>query len=94
MAIGRKEVEHVASLARLALTEDEKKAYEEELRDVITFMDKLEELDTEGIEPTIHVLDMNNVFRKDEIQESLPIDDVLKNAPDSEEGCFVVPSIL
>ena len=94
MAIGRKEVEYVASLARLALTEDEKKAYEEELRDVITFMDKLEELDTEGIEPTIHVLDMNNIFRKDEIQESLPIEDVLKNAPDSEEDYFVVPSIL
>ena len=94
MAIGRKEVEHVASLARLALNEDEKKAYEEELKDVITFMDKLEELDTEGIEPTIHVLDMHNVFRKDEVQESLPIEDVLKNAPDSEEDYFVVPSIL
>lgn len=94
MAIGRKEVEHVASLARLALTENEKKIYEEELRDVITFMNKLEELDTEDIEPTIHVLDMNNVFRKDEIQKSLPIEDVLKNAPDSEEDYFVVPSIL
>lgn len=94
MAIGRKEVEHVASLARLALNEEEKRDYEEELKDVITFMDKLEELDTEGIEPTIHVLDMQNVFRKDEIQESLPIEDVLKNAPDSEGDYFVVPSIL
>ena len=94
MSIGRKEVEHIASLARLALTEDEKKVYEKELRDVITFMDKLEELDTKDIDPAIHILDINNVFRKDEIQESLPIEDVLKNAPDSEENYFIVPSIL
>lgn len=94
MAIGRKEVEHVASLARLSLTEDEKCAYEEELKDVLTFMDKLGELDTEGVEPTIHVLDMQNVFRDDEIKEGLPIEDVLKNAPEQEDDCFVVPSIL
>lgn len=94
MAIGKKEVEHVALLARLTLTEGEKKIYEKELKDVINFIDKLEELEIDNIEPTTHVINMNNIFRKDIVQKSLPIEDVLKNAPDSEENYFIVPSIL
>ena len=94
MSITRKDVEHVADLCRLGLEEDEKTRYETELNDVLKFMEKLNELDTEGVEPTSHVLEIFNVFRKDEVVRSLDVEEALANAPDREEDCFRVPSIL
>ena len=94
MSITRKDVEHVAGLCRLGLGEDEKARYETELNDVLEFMEKLNELDTEGIEPTTHVLDLQNVFRKDVVVPSIDVEEALANAPDREEDCFKVPSIL
>jgi len=94
MSITKKDVVHVAGLARLGLSDDEMQKYEKELNDVLNFMEKLNELNTEGIEPTSHVLDIHNVFRHDVVEASLNVEDVLANAPDRDEDYFKVPSIL
>ena len=94
MSITKEDVLHVAELARLGLTEEEVPLVEKELNDVLSFMAKLNELDTEGISPTTHVLDLYNVFREDLVLESMGVEDVLANAPDREEDYFRVPSIL
>lgn len=94
MGITINDVKHVAILSRLGLNDDELQKYEEELNDVLNFMEKLNELDTQGIEPTSHVLDIYNVFRTDIIEKSLDLEDVLANAPDRDDDCFKVPSIL
>ncbi len=94
MSITNKDVLHVAGLARLGLNDEETIAYEKELNDVLDFMEKLNKLDTEGVEPTNHVLDIHNVFRTDIIEASLDVEDVLANAPDRDDDYFKVPSIL
>jgi aspartyl-tRNA(Asn)/glutamyl-tRNA(Gln) amidotransferase subunit C len=88
------QVKHVAHLARLAITEEEAKLFTEQLGDIIQFAEQLNELDTEGVEPTSHVLDMKNVLREDKPEKGLPVEDVLKNAPDHEDGQIRVPSVL
>lgn len=88
------EVKHVANLARLAITEDEADKLTKQLDSIITFAEQLNELDTEGIEPTTHVLNMKNILREDKAEEGLPREEVLKNAPDHQDGQFKVPSIL
>ncbi|KAF0090998.1 MAG: aspartyl-tRNA(Asn)/glutamyl-tRNA (Gln) amidotransferase subunit C [Fusobacteria bacterium] len=94
MGITINDVKHVAILSRLGLNDEELQKYEEELNDVLNFMEKLNELDTQGVEPTSHVLDIHNVFRTDIIEKSLDLEDVLANAPDREDDYFKVPSIL
>ncbi|WP_078550231.1 Asp-tRNA(Asn)/Glu-tRNA(Gln) amidotransferase subunit GatC [Litchfieldia alkalitelluris] len=88
------QVKHVANLARLAVTEDEAKMFAKQLDDIITFAEQLNELDTEQVEPTSHVLPVKNVLREDVPQKGLPVEDVLKNAPDAKDGHFRVPSII
>jgi aspartyl-tRNA(Asn)/glutamyl-tRNA(Gln) amidotransferase subunit C len=94
MSITIKDVRHVAILSRLGLNDEEFQKYEKELNDVLNFMEKLNELDTQGVEATSHVLDIHNVFRTDIIEKSLDLEDVLANAPDRDDDCFKVPSIL
>ena len=94
MSVERKDVEHVALLARLALTEEEIAMYTTELNAVLSFMDKLNELDTSQVSPTTHVLDLQNVFREDEVGQSMAVEDVVANAPEQRDGQFKVPRIL
>lgn len=94
MAIGIHEVEHVAKLARLELTEEEKRLFAEQLGAILEYAAKLNELDTSGVEPTTHVLPISNVLRGDEIRPSWPLEQVLRNAPDEEDGQFKVPAVL
>jgi len=94
MKLSKQEVEHVAKLARLAVSEEEKEAFSRQLSEILTYVGKLNELDTSKIEPTSHVLDLNNVFRDDIVRESLPPEDVLANAPDRENNHFRVPKII
>jgi len=88
------EVEHVARLARLELNEEEKRRFAEQLGAILEYAAKLNELDTSGVEPTTHVLPISNVLREDEVRPSWPLDEVLRNAPDSEDGQFRVPAVL
>jgi len=92
MAISREQVEHVARLARLALTEDEVERFREQLSAILEAVGKGSELDLSGVEPTSHPLDLVNVFGDDEPRPSLPLDDVFANAPDPEGGFFGVPA--
>jgi aspartyl-tRNA(Asn)/glutamyl-tRNA(Gln) amidotransferase subunit C len=88
------QVKHVANLARLAITEEEAEKFTKQLDAIITFAEQLNELDTENVEPTSHVLDIKNVLREDIPQKGLPQEEVLKNAPEEKDGQFKVPSIL
>ncbi|MBB6731848.1 Asp-tRNA(Asn)/Glu-tRNA(Gln) amidotransferase subunit GatC [Cohnella zeiphila] len=94
MSITVKDVEHVANLARLELAEAEKERLAVELNAILKYAEKLNELDTEGVEPTSHVLPLYNVMREDEVRESLPLDKVMANAPEEEDGHIKVPAVL
>jgi aspartyl-tRNA(Asn)/glutamyl-tRNA(Gln) amidotransferase subunit C len=94
MKISKAEVEHVAWLARLELTENEKEQLTHHLNQLMMHFEKLRELDTTGVEPTSHSIPVKNVFREDVVGESLPTDEVLSNAPDSEDAYFVVPQVV
>ena len=93
MAIGRKEVEHIATLARLSLSEEEKTTLETDLNAILGYVEKLGALDTEGVEPTSHALDITNAFREDELILFVERENVLANAPARHEAFFRVPSI-
>ena len=94
MKIGVKEVEYVAGLARLRLSDEEKEEFTTQLDDILTYMDKLNEVDTTGVEPTSHVISIRNVLRNDEVRESLPSEPSLKNAPEKERSFYKVPKII
>ena len=88
------EVKYVANLARLAITEEEAEKFTNQLDAIISFAEQLNELDTDHVEPTSHVLDIKNVMREDIAKPGLPVEEVLKNAPDHENGQIRVPSII
>lgn len=92
--INKEQVKHVANLARLEISEQEAEMFTEQLSSIIKFAEQLNEIDTDGIEPTTHVLDLKNVMRKDEPRQWITREDALKNAPDQQDGQFRVPSIL
>ena len=94
MEISRQEVENVAKLARLELTETEKSAFTKQLSQILTHVETLKQYDTTGVEPTATVLAQSNVFRADEVRPSLPVERAVANAPASAEGFFVVPKII
>lgn len=94
MKLSKKDVEYVAKLARLELTEEEKEKYTIQLAKILEYVSKLNQLDTENIEPTSHVLPLQNVFREDEIKPSLSQEEILTNAPEKEDGYFKVKKVL
>ncbi|MCT4544253.1 MAG: Asp-tRNA(Asn)/Glu-tRNA(Gln) amidotransferase subunit GatC [Vallitalea sp.] len=94
MKITKEQVEHVANLARLNLTEEEKEEMISDMGVIIEFADRINELNIEDITPTAHVIPINNVFREDIVQPSFSRDELLKNAPNKEDGCFSVPRIV
>ncbi|HEY5595460.1 MAG TPA: Asp-tRNA(Asn)/Glu-tRNA(Gln) amidotransferase subunit GatC [Nitrospiria bacterium] len=94
MELSKDEVEYVAKLARLTVSEEEKEAFSRQLSEILTYVGKLNELDTSKVEPTSHVLDLSNVFRDDAVRESLSPADVLANAPDRDNNHFRVPKII
>ncbi|MCM3631032.1 Asp-tRNA(Asn)/Glu-tRNA(Gln) amidotransferase subunit GatC [Paenibacillus glycanilyticus] len=94
MSITIKDVEHVANLARLELSNEEKEQFTGQLNAILKYAEKLNGLDTDNVEPTSHVLPITNVMREDITRESLPIEKVLLNAPDEEDGQIKVPAVL
>ncbi|TWU07285.1 Aspartyl/glutamyl-tRNA(Asn/Gln) amidotransferase subunit C [Symmachiella macrocystis] len=90
----RDEIQRVAVLARLKLSDAELDSLTSELAQILGHMDQLNELDTEDVEPMVHAIELKNVFRTDEIRESLPRDEALANAPKSDGRYFHVPQIL
>lgn len=94
MKIQRSEVQAVARLARLALKNEELEALTGQMDQLLAYVEKLNELDTTGIEPTSHAVPMENAFRADEVKASLGIEKALANAPQYEDSCFVVPKVI
>lgn len=94
MALTNQEVEQVARLARLELSTEEKERFTHQLNDILTYVEKLKELDTSGVEPTAHAIPLRNVFREDKVRPSLDREAVLANAPAREEVFFKVPQIM
>ena len=89
-----KEIEYIAELARLHLTDEEKKLITPQLQDILSYVEKLNELDTAGVEPTAHILPLKNVWRPDERKKSLDQQKVPEMAPKKQEGMFRVPRVI
>jgi len=94
MKITLKDVEHVALLSRLELTDEEKGEQLRELNKILESMEVLNKVDTNDVEPLAHVLPIHNVLREDELRATLPKEKVLQNAPEEDEGMFKVPKIV
>jgi len=94
MKLDREKVQHIAELARLALSDEEQALYQEQLSAILEYFERLRELDTEAIPPTATVLPLRNVVRDDEAGPPFPRAGILANAPDAEDGCFKVPAVL
>lgn len=94
MTLSRQEVAKVATLARLALSEQELETMTSQLAGIVGFVSQLEELDTTSVEPLAHPLDAANVFRDDVIAASLSTAEALQSAPRHDGECFLVPAVL
>jgi aspartyl-tRNA(Asn)/glutamyl-tRNA(Gln) amidotransferase subunit C len=94
MKIDKEQVEHVAKLARLDITEAEKEAFSRQLSAILTYMEQLNGFDTSGVEPTATILEQTNVVRDDVSRACLPVESALANAPEREGDFFAVPRIL
>ncbi|MFQ5591499.1 MAG: Asp-tRNA(Asn)/Glu-tRNA(Gln) amidotransferase subunit GatC [Phycisphaerae bacterium] len=92
--LDEKTIRHVARLARLHITEEEVARYVEQLSSVLSYVEQLNELDTENVAPTTQALCVSNVFREDEVRASLSPDAALASAPQHKDGFFQVPRIL
>ena len=94
MKITKKEVLHVADLARLYLDEETIDRFAEQIGEILDYVDTLNKLDTKGITPTSHAIFLNNAFREDEEKPHLDTDSALANAPQKEDGGFIVPKVV
>lgn len=94
MKITKKEVEHVAHLARLQLTNEELATITGQLDTILNYIDKLDELDTSNVAPTTHVFSVSNAFREDVAKDSLPQSKALENAPQQNSEFFQVPKVI
>ena len=88
------DVSYVAYLARIELTEAEKQKFSAQLKDILSYVAKLNELDVSGVEPTAHATPLTNVFRKDEVRPSIETARILRNAPEHARDLFIVPKIV
>jgi len=88
------DIEKVARLARLELSEEEKVTFGNQLEQILTYMEQLNRLDTTGVEPTSHAIPVHNAFREDETRPSFSQEEVLGISPDQEDGHFKVPRII
>lgn len=94
MSLTREQVQHVAKLARLRLTDEEVATFTDQMGAILDYVEKLNELNTDGIMPTSHAVPMENAFRDDVVRESIGVDAALANAPDRVEGYFRVPKVI
>lgn len=94
MAVTIKDVEHIAKLAKLEFSEDEKAKFTEQFNEILTLMEKLNELDTSEVEPLSHVIELQNVFREDAVKPSILTEEALENAPAKTDKFFKVPKVI
>ncbi len=94
MKIGITDIEKVARLARLELSEEEKNEFSGQLIKIIDYVEKIKELDTSNVKPAEHIVTLNNVFRKDEVKDSIPRTAIEEMVPEFKNGHIVVPKII
>ena len=94
MKVTAKDVEHVAKLARLGLSDEEKALFTEQLSNILDYAEKINGLDTGKVQPTSHAIPMKNVFREDKVVPCENTSEIIANAPASEDDMFSVPKIL
>ncbi len=87
-------IEHIATLARIALTDDEKRIFASQLGDVLAYIEKLREVDVSGVEPMAHAFPVFNVWIEDVSGPALPVEAVLRNAPASRDNMISVPKVV
>jgi len=87
-------IEHLAQLARLSVSDNEKTLFADQIDSILSYMGKLNELDTSTIEPTSHVISLSNVVREDLLKDSLERENALRNAPDRTDKFYRVPKII
>jgi aspartyl-tRNA(Asn)/glutamyl-tRNA(Gln) amidotransferase subunit C len=92
--LSKKDVEHIAWLAHIELSEKEKTLFTDQFNEILEYFKKIDEVDTEGVEPTYHVLDLENVSRTDKTKPSLPIEEALRNAPKKDKKFIKAPRII
>lgn len=94
MSISRQDVEKVALLGRLQLTDSELSTMTEQLAQIVGYVDQLAEVDTTGVEPMAHAIELTNVFKEDVVADSLPREEALANAPHHDNRGYLVPAVL
>ena len=94
MSVSKEELYHIANLAKLEITEENVSELTQKISDIVEFSNALLDVDIEGVKPTAHILDIKNVFRKDEIKASFNRENILQNAPKSQGGCVSVPKTV
>ena len=94
MSVSKEDVKHIARLSKLDMTEQELEKYTNDLSSIVDFANELSNVNVEGVKPTAHILDIKNVFRKDEVQPSYDREEILKNAPSKDAGCVSVPRVV
>ena len=94
MDIDIKQIEQIASLSRIKLTDDEKDIFREQLTDILGYIEKLNELDTDDVQPMAHATSIKNIFREDQQKSSFPRQEILELSPSSANGFFKVPKVL
>lgn len=94
MQVPISEVEKIAALSRLSFSDEEKKQYQHHLEDVLDVAKRLDELDTDGVKPTAHIQGVENVLREDVVRESMDNELLTANAPERDNGCFIVPKVV
>ena len=87
-------IKYLANLCRIFLTESEEKKIKKDFEKILQYISQLQKIDTEGVKPSYHVIPITNVFREDKIEESLPLEETLKNAPSKSNNFFKVPKII
>ena len=94
MAVSIQDVEHVAALARLSFTAEEKEVLTGQLNEILVYMEQLNGLDTSNVEPLAQVIELDNVFRPDVLKPSCPQEEILRNAPAHTDKFFKVPKVI
>jgi aspartyl-tRNA(Asn)/glutamyl-tRNA(Gln) amidotransferase subunit C len=94
MSVSKEDVLHIANLSKLYVSDEKLEKYTRDLSNVVDLANSLSEVDIDNVKVTNHILDIKNVFRKDEVEPSYKREEILKNAPDSQGGCVSVPKVV
>ena len=94
MSISSTDIQRVAHLARLQLSETELESYSVQMKAIVEFVDQLQHVDTSGVEPMVHAIELTNVLANDQVRTGLSCEQALANSPDHDEECFRVPAVL